>query len=453
MVSNPRSTRRALRHALGTCVAAALLLAGLAACGNAPGQPDERSDDPPGSPTVIFPTTGIGPHQLAILVNDQDPQSIEVAAYYQQRRRIPEENVIRLSFPSNGSDNLSVESFSALQEAVALATPATVQAYAVSWTYPSRVDCMSITTALAFGGFDESFCNRSGACAPTGASPYFDSRSVAPFDDLAIRPTMMLAGGTTEDVKALIDRGIDADDSYPKGKGWLIRTTDTNRAVRYPQFVHATERFSHAEGLDLTYVDNSSGEGTNFIEEQKDVLFYFTGLVSVPAVETNVYLPGAVADHLTSYGGSIPANGQMNVLAWLGAGVTASYGTLREPCNYTMKFPNASMLIDHYFRGSTVIEAYWKSVEWPGEGLFVGEPLARPWGSPRVHFEGGSLRLETTMLVPGERYMIASADHANGPWTTVRHGIGVDKAGFLTIEVTDANAPFYRLSTQVDDAP
>jgi xylose isomerase len=27
-----------------------------------------------------------------------------------------------------------------------------------------------------------------------------------------------------------------------------------------------------------------------------------------------------------------------------------------------------------------LIEAYWKSVAWPGQGLFVGEPLARPWG-------------------------------------------------------------------------
>ena len=25
------------------------------------------------------------------------------------------------------------------------------------------------------------------------------------------------------------------------------------------------------------------------------------------------------------------------------------------------------------------IEAYWKSVAWPGQGVFIGEPLARPY--------------------------------------------------------------------------
>ncbi|MDY6830138.1 MAG: TIGR03790 family protein, partial [Pseudomonadota bacterium] len=41
-------------------------------------------------------------------------------------------------------------------------------------------------------------------------------------------------------------------------------------------------------------------------------------------------------------------------------------------------------LIDHYLNGETLIEAYWKSVASPGQGLFVGEPLARPFGlAPR----------------------------------------------------------------------
>jgi hypothetical protein len=34
----------------------------------------------------------------------------------------------------------------------------------------------------------------------------------------------------------------------------------------------------------------------------------------------------------------------------------------------------------HYLAGDTLIEAYWKSVIWPGKGTFIGEPLARPYG-------------------------------------------------------------------------
>ncbi|HEU4845882.1 MAG TPA: TIGR03790 family protein, partial [Burkholderiaceae bacterium] len=29
--------------------------------------------------------------------------------------------------------------------------------------------------------------------------------------------------------------------------------------------------------------------------------------------------------------------------------------------------------------GATAIEAYWRSVAWPAQGLFIGEPLAAPY--------------------------------------------------------------------------
>jgi hypothetical protein len=37
----------------------------------------------------------------------------------------------------------------------------------------------------------------------------------------------------------------------------------------------------------------------------------------------------------------------------------------------------------HYLAGDTLIEAYWKSVAMPAQGLFIGEPLAAPFG-PRI---------------------------------------------------------------------
>jgi uncharacterized protein (TIGR03790 family) len=69
----------------------------------------------------------------------------------------------------------------------------------------------------------------------------------------------------------------------------------------------------------------------------------------------------------------------MPATAWLKAGATGSYGTVEEPCNYLEKFPVASVMSARYAAGETLIEAYWKSVRWPGQGLFVGDPLARPW--------------------------------------------------------------------------
>ena len=87
-----------------------------------------------------------------------------------------------------------------------------------------------------------------------------------------------------------------------------------------------------------------------------------------------------MADHLTSSGGNLTGNGdQMSSLRWLEAGATGSYGTVVEPCNYLAKFPHPGIAIARYVNGETLIEAYWKSVAWPGEGIFIGEPLAAPF--------------------------------------------------------------------------
>jgi hypothetical protein len=52
---------------------------------------------------------------------------------------------------------------------------------------------------------------------------------------------------------------------------------------------------------------------------------------------------------------------------------------VRDACAYPQKFPDPAVLIRRYTRGESLIEAYWKSVSSPGEGVFVGEPLANPW--------------------------------------------------------------------------
>ncbi|MGH8742520.1 MAG: TIGR03790 family protein, partial [Burkholderiales bacterium] len=110
-----------------------------------------------------------------------------------------------------------------------------------------------------------------------------------------------------------------------------------------------------------------------------------TGAARVAGLQTLRFLPGAMADHLTSAGGALTGSGsgQMSALRWLEAGATASYGTVVEPCNLPQKFPDPAVAIGRYLAGDTLIEAYWKSVRMPGQGVFVGEPLAAPFAVPR----------------------------------------------------------------------
>ena len=41
------------------------------------------------SVTVILPKTGMSASELAVIVNDADPQSVEVANYYRVQKKIP----------------------------------------------------------------------------------------------------------------------------------------------------------------------------------------------------------------------------------------------------------------------------------------------------------------------------------------------------------------------------
>jgi uncharacterized protein (TIGR03790 family) len=121
-------------------------------------------------------------------------------------------------------------------------------------------------------------------------------------------------------------------------------------------------------------------------EPLKRVFVYETGVTRQNVIDPAQWLPGALADHLTSFGGQlIDGFGQMSVLEWLESGATASYGTVSEPCNHLQKFPNPQVLLLHYLQGTTALEAYWKSVAWPGQGVFVGEPLAAPFARPFAH--------------------------------------------------------------------
>ena len=303
--------------------------------------------------------------QIGVVVNTADPASVEIGDYYVRRRGIPRANVVFVTLPVQGEiDRATLETARARVEA---ALPPTVQALALAWTRPYRVACLSVTTAFAFG-FDPAFCAE--GCRRTRPSPYFDAASAAPFHDLHVRPAMLLAGSSVAHAKATIDRGIAADGTFPTGTAYLLSSSDRARNSRASHYGQVT---ALSLPIRVRRVDADA------LRDARDVLFYFTGLKSVEGLDTLGFRPGAIADHLTSTGGVLDGTDQMSALRGLAAGATASYGAVTEPCNFTAKFPQPSVVIARYTRGESLIEAYWKSVAWPGQGVFVGEPLAAPF--------------------------------------------------------------------------
>ena len=383
--------------------------------------------------TVQLPKSGLVASELAVIVNDQDPLSVEIGEYYRLRRAMPPENIIHISF-APGKAVMHPGEFAVLKTLVDAKTPSHIQAYLLTWAAPYRVGCMSISSAFAFG-FDRKFCAT--GCKPTYKNPYAGSGSKAPHSDYGVRPTMLLAAANLDEAKQLIDRGIAADRNTPwsRGGAHLVQTPDKARSVRSIYFQTVKNLYS---SLLPVYIYQA-----NSIRGKSHVMFYFTGDKFVEGLESNQYLAGAMADHLTSTGGKLINNKQqMSAMRWLEAGATGSYGTVVEPCNLLGKFPNPVIAIGNYLQGASLIEAYWKSVQMPGQGVFIGEPLASPYSGYRLQAQYGGLVL--TPWLDSGKYQLYRADSLGGPYHLLTADI--DITGKLqSIVLPPPYSEFYRI--------
>ena len=353
---------------------------------------------------IQLPKYRLQAQELAVVVNDSDPLSVRIGEYYMQARKIPKENLLHLRFEP-GKESMGATRFTRLRETLLRQTPEHIQAYALTWTTPYRVACMSITSAFTFG-FDNAWCSER-RCASTRHSPYYDYTGVTPYSDLSIRPTMSIAAKTFADAKALIDRGISSDGTLPEGTAYLMSTSDKQRNVRardYPLTRRVMEGW-----LDTRIVRG------DVLKDRHDVLFYFTGKTHVDGLDSLTFLPGAIADHLTSTGGKLNGRRQMSALRWLEAGASGSYGTVVEPCNHPGKFPDPRLLMENYSHGATLLEAYWKSVQQPGEGIFIGDPLAAPFDRVEITRSRRGIQLITRNLRPG-LYQLGHSGNPIGPF-------------------------------------
>ncbi|MEY2892754.1 MAG: hypothetical protein RJA98_2662 [Pseudomonadota bacterium] len=310
---------------------------------------------------------------VAVVINTLDPYSVTVGEYYAKARGLSGRQVLRVALPVKAA--LTPEEFEVFQGTLTAELGTEVQAVALAWRQPYAVACNSISGALALG-FDPGLCQHS--CEPSRASPYFDNATARPFTDARMRLSMLLAASDVEGAKRLIDRGVAADRSLgwrgaPPVQAHYLLTHDRIRSVRALDFPPAGLLRSQGVELRPAVADRLG-------DQARRVLIYQTGLSSVEGLAHIDWVPGALADHLTSFGGQIVGqSGQMSALAWIDGGATASHGAVSEPCSHRQKFPQPQVLLLHYLQGATAIEAYWKSVAWPQQSLFVGEPLAAPF--------------------------------------------------------------------------
>jgi uncharacterized protein (TIGR03790 family) len=308
----------------------------------------------------------LGPGRLGVVYSSTNAASERVAQYYASQRKVPAANLVGLAVPDKAVINR--DELTQLRTALLARLPSEVQSLVLIWSRPYAAGCMSITTAVA-AGYRADFCEP--GCGSTLRNPLFDTPGWLPADTAGWLPAMLLPSADEALARALIERGRKADGSQPKGTVYLVRTDDHLRNVRAADYAQ-TEAVA---GTRIRILERNTP-----IQDPLSAVFgYFTGVERVTELHRIEFLPGAAADHLTSVGGQLGASAQMSALEWLRQGATGSYGSVSEPCNHVEKFPSPAVFLDHYLRGDTLLEAYWKSVAMPGQGLFIGEPLARPF--------------------------------------------------------------------------
>jgi uncharacterized protein (TIGR03790 family) len=314
----------------------------------------------------------VAPSQIGLVINRNDPYSVEVGAHYQAQRMIPPERVLTVDLPVDA--RLAPAELERLRQRIAAAFGPDVQALALAWNRPYAVGCQSITSAVTLGLHDEVCAN---TCGRNPLSPYFNSASGQPFRDHGLRPSMLLAAGSAASARALVERGVAAEGRLGLRGGLPVdaaymSTADAARNVRAPLFPPAGP--VRGAGVRVQRLQGDLPQGG------QPLLLVQTGAAVLRGLDRLEWVPGGLGDHLTSFGGLLDGSGgQTSALAWIDSGATASYGTVSEPCNHLQKFPHPQLLLLHYLQGSTAVEAYWKSVAWPQQGVFIGDPLAAPF--------------------------------------------------------------------------
>jgi uncharacterized protein (TIGR03790 family) len=238
------------------------------------------------------------------------------------------------------------------------------------------------TTSALFYGFKSDTEPPPGLPAPCSL-PTASSNAYAGSERLfrAIQPgstpgtylATMITASNLASAKAIVDRGTISDYSFPTQTVILAKSDDIFRNVRYLEFDRAI-----ADSRVLGTANVEIGSGAYWPVPYTNIQGYQNGVAAFIAA-SNTFAPGAIADHMTSWGGRIfDANDQFSLLYWLDAGATASYGTVMEPCAYLAKFPSSQVYF-YQARGFALAEAYYQSITNPYQGLIVGEPLAAPF--------------------------------------------------------------------------
>jgi uncharacterized protein (TIGR03790 family) len=351
----------------------------------------------------------MGPHEVALIVNEASTDSVAVANAYARLRSIPECNVVRLRLPAalTGAVAMSPAEFTEhvwapVREHLAVqGLGDQVLAWVFSCDFPTRV---TATPAVSLAGLvflrnrmpDAAKIENGAYASPLFAGPVDDrgkvyepqslsvSKRWLPASDMPI-PAMMLGytrerGNPVEAVIRGLERSAAADGTMPTGTVFLVTNGDVRSTCRDWQFASVAAELKRMGRVAV--VTNQMPAG------RKDIIGLMTGAASLNLPEGSGLMPGSIAEHLTSFAAAFDNGDQTKLSMWIGAGAAASSGTVTEPMSNWLKFPTARIFV-YQAAGCAAIESFCQAIRCPLQQLVVGDPLSAPYAPVfRVKIQG-----------------------------------------------------------------
>ena len=340
----------------------------------------------------------LGPHEILVLANGRSPDSISIADTYAKLRDIPEQNIIRLNVAREGKGwphTISPEEFTrqVWRPATRLVQQRGLEDQILVWIYSTDFP-IRISTAppISIQGItflrnqlpDPDKVERGTYLSPLFAGPAsaksmphysqtFDMYAKWLRDEMPL-PSMMLGysgerGNSLDTIRNCLSRGAASDGSAPTGTIYFVQTQDVRSRCRQWQHAGAAADIRDL-GVDVIVTEREP-------QGRQNVLGIQMGAADVRP-ERNSYLPGSMAEHLTSFSAIFHTDSQSKLTKWIEAGVTASCGAVAEPYAAWAKFPSAHFYY-HHASGCSMIESFYQSIGCPLQILLVGEALASPW--------------------------------------------------------------------------
>lgn len=360
---------------------------------------------------------GGGPTDVLVVYDPVDANSVAIANHYQQTRNIPEVCMVPYSFPKTRSDTSSIKDGLSAAEGLALIQAlkqaasnrnisAQIDRIVLAGFTPTTVSPgRSLTTMLAYGPMISTTSDMAVLVADytdnrafrgTGTNPAVEIRNDVSFNGHYYWVATSIGytgarGNPAADIFSLVSRSKAADGTRPDGTVYWPTNSDIRSTTRAWQIPGVTNEWN-ALGVDYaivngTVVSNKTGAPGSFPVDQRAIIGEIAGVASFDTNQNNVFLPGCIAEHLTSGAGVLGSvGGQTSLAAWIALGVCGSSGTVVEPYAVWEKFPHAR-LHSHYAMGASLGEAFWESVANPVELFIVGDPLTQPFADlPTVAF-------------------------------------------------------------------